>query len=737
MHHLRSVRVWQSVAAFFFAVLITGPVGNRIWEWPNFWPLALVGLVSSFLAAEWRRREGNRTAKAQETRERFLADQQHREQLRAQFALCKLATELRPRDFGFQALDPGEEADPHFRPFYPTYVSRRIVPFDGTAAEPARTPHNESSLRTALVEGRGFVLHGSPTMGKSRTLYQVVVGLADWVVISPRRDRPAPPSEAFEATIAGSKVILLIEDLNDFAEAVVDLVTFCGPDGLGKADTWVVAGTCRDGPELAIVRETVGNSLRRFYDDVPLRLALVPQSAQEKAQVARGAGRQGWILASADYYPTPGAIVMEEALRFMRGRFELLPPEDRDLLRALKLLARGGVLPFTHRRLALVLERIFQRRLVDLVDHLELLGDQAFIRRPSVHDPVLPEPAYIQDSVTTYPEGRDPMEDFPLLVKALSESRDARGLTLLGATHLFSFLDPIQALDCFDSSLRLNPDDIGALHGKAVALGRLGREKDVIAVTDNILRHYPNDPAASYNRAHSLAKVGQLEDALSSFNTAIEQFPQYSLYLFQRGMTLAQLGRLDEALADFDAALTARASDPDIPGNLRPSVAIILGEKGAALGRLGSHREALDSVNASLRLAPGDPDVLFNKVLALDNLESYVEALYIIDALLENRPENLDVLYQRGITLMKLGRFTEAQTAFCNVLREKPTDPDTLVGLVIALAGLERWDEARDTLNNALRIDPDHSAATRIRKDLLRLEGSDTSHNPRGSPQST
>ncbi len=86
----------------------------------------------------------------------------------------------------------------------------------------------------------------------------VARGLHGWMVVSPKKDQPTPPREAFDELFANQRVVLLLEDLNDFAAASVDLPAFCGPNGLGRARVWAVAATCRDGPELGAVKEAQG-----------------------------------------------------------------------------------------------------------------------------------------------------------------------------------------------------------------------------------------------------------------------------------------------------------------------------------------------------------------------------------------------------------------------------------------------------------------------------------------------
>jgi hypothetical protein len=103
------------------------------------------------------------------------------------------------------------------------------------------------------------------------------------------------------------------------------------------------------------------------------------------------------------------------------------------VLRSLKLLAYAGVQPFTHQRIRATVEGLFSRRDLHLRDCMDVLGEQAFVRRPAPKDPVRPEPAYLRDAVA-YVEGKHVAEDFPELNGVLEESEDHRGLLLLGLT---------------------------------------------------------------------------------------------------------------------------------------------------------------------------------------------------------------------------------------------------------------------------------------------------------------
>lgn len=716
---LKDDRTWLVCASFLFAVLVTGPIGNRIWDWPNVWPWALVGLLATLLIWWWRRNVNKRTAVVRKNQEAIESDQSRVEQLKQQFALCKNAEDLRPQDLGFQPIWPGQPADPHFRPYHATYVPRTIV----LAEDAANTQHSvtftESDLRDELRGQTSFMLLGPPTMGKSCTLFEIVRGMSGWLVVSPRKDRETPAREAFEELFTGRQVVLLLEDLNDYADATVDLSAFVGSNGLGLAGGWAIAASCRDGAELGAVRESVGRSLRRMFDEIRLKLVLLPQTPQEKSDLARIAGKEDWDEEHADNYPTPGAIVMEDALLFMRARFDLLSPERKDVLRTLRLLADLGILPLSHRRVTAVLSGIFHRDPDHLLDHLDSLSDQAFLHYPGAQDPIFPEPAYLDGSIVRSAARGAFVEDFHAVLQVLQDGRDSRGLVMLGLTSAIVHGDHLTAIEAYNAAMAIDASEQFAVGNRGVSLLALGKAEDALADFDEAIRLAPDEPIAYSNRAAALGELGRHDESLLSLDAALERGADMPETNINRATALKALNRNPEAL---DAVSLILKSDPEHPG--------ALSVRGGILVDSGEYEEALRDINASLRLRSGFPKTHFNRGLALYRTGKYSQALQAFEqaSVTENVPPQSQtdpflLHYHRAMALVELDRDEEALDQYSAAIALRPEDTAALFNRGVTNCDLSHFEDAVNDFQSVISIEPNHAdAASGLKYALDKLE---------------
>lgn len=524
---------WQPTWSFFTA--------NYLWIVPLLLLLVLLLIISRRAKLHYEVR--------QRKEEHLRQEHEHQEgrfrQARERFNFDPLpANKLQPEDLGFHVLESSkseleETLAQNQRPFHEhSYIPRKAVPYHLRGKEYAQPQYTEDELVKLLQDGKGIILQGPPTDGKSRTLYEIARNTGDYLIVSPKVGE-VPTEEDIDLLFNGHKVVLLLDNLTNYVGAELNL------EEVGKSLTrqqvsWVVASTCRDGPELESVRNAETNGLKNFYENIPTKLKLQQFSAEEKGRLAHNIGKR-WEPGQSDSYPTPGSITMEEYKRYMRERFERdLSGQQQDTLRALKLLSRAGILPLTHRRIKALLEdeHLFGWRDFHLRrDCLDKLREYAFIGRPPAPEVVQPEPAYLADDVVTYVEGTEPEQDFDALMDVLEELKDDAGLFYLGHTYHTSLENEQKALEAYDVALEIRPNNVDAL----------------------------------FNRGSVLDILGRHEEAIESYDAALEIRSDYVEFLVNKGFLLLRLDRKNEAMKSLCRAWHQRERLPD-KGNLLANI---------------------------------------------------------------------------------------------------------------------------------------------------------------------
>lgn len=295
-------------------------------------------------------------------------------------------------------------------------------------------------------------------------------------------------------------------------------------------------------------------------------------------------------------------------MQAMRDRFRLkLSPEQRDVLRALKLLVFAGVVEPTRRQLRAVLasKHLFGRDGIDLGDLLETLARCAFVDLPD-RDSVRPEYACLWKTVS-YRGGKRIEEDLGALAEVLcTELADHEGLSELSGTYGQVLQDYDAALACADRAIALKPDHAPAWGNKSSALGNMGRHAEALEAIEEAGRLSPGHATASFNKAVALNRLDRHAEALTVFDEMVESWPDNPDVLLGRADALVELDRTDEAAADVVRAGKLRPADPDLA--LR---------EGMTLLENGDHEGALRAVDRALSTNPENHSAFFLKATAL------------------------------------------------------------------------------------------------------------------------
>jgi tetratricopeptide (TPR) repeat protein len=175
------------------------------------------------------------------------------------------------------------------------------------------------------------------------------------------------------------------------------------------------------------------------------------------------------------------------------------------------------------------------------------------------------------------------------------------------------------ALDAFDHSLKINPNEDATWYNQGKALVELGRYEEAITSYDRSLKIKP-DEEAWYNRGLVLFELGRYRESITSYDRAIKIEPDATLIWYSRGKALFELGSYKQAIASYDRAI-----------KIEPDVALAWYSRGKALFELGSYKQAIASYDRAIKIKPNDVALAhYHRRLALEKQEILVQ--YKVDS---------------------------------------------------------------------------------------------------------
>lgn len=162
--------------------------------------------------------------------------------------------------------------------------------------------------------------------------------------------------------------------------------------------------------------------------------------------------------------------------------------------------------------------------------------------------------------------------------------QDAQAPFLLGSA-LMRLRRPQEAVEWFEKSRALDPEDLDVLLGLAAAYDELEWYDRSDSLYRKVLQLDPNHPTALNNYAYSLSLRGErLQEAFEMAEKALRAEPENGAFLDTMGWILYKMGRYEEALTYIQRASELRTDSADVFEHL--------GDVLEKLGRLDQAREA-------------------------------------------------------------------------------------------------------------------------------------------------
>ena len=105
-----------------------------------------------------------------------------------------------------------------------------------------------------------------------------------------------------------------------------------------------------------------------------------------------------------------------------------------------------------------------------------------------------------------------------------------------------------QALQAYDRSIQLKPDDAKTYHNRGLTLKALGRLQEAVQSYEKAIQLQPDFAQAYYNLGIALQQLEQLALAAASFTMAIRLKPDFAEAYINRGNAEINLGELEHGV---------------------------------------------------------------------------------------------------------------------------------------------------------------------------------------------
>ena len=267
----------------------------------------------------------------------------------------------------------------------------------------------------------------------------------------------------------------------------------------------------------------------------------------------------------------------------------------------------------------------------------------------------------------------------------------------------FSLRDVIKASSSPDEMM--GDDTSQSLYIKGYNLFVRGDFNDALEVFNKSLELNPNQAQVLYYKSQCLANLNKMEDALITVNEAISIDPTCDSYWNDKGNYLSVLGKVDEAAECFDKAF-----------ELNPTDSILLANKGFLYTQYERYDEALKAYDDACKLDPYNIHNIIGKVNVYMEMEKYSHAKKYLRRASKIDPEDLEYLTAMAHFMTLQNKFNEAIHYWdkCLDITDNPAVILIHKGMCYGMMG--NVNECDKCINEAIEIDP---SAQYILQDLV------------------
>jgi tetratricopeptide (TPR) repeat protein len=297
-----------------------------------------------------------------------------------------------------------------------------------------------------------------------------------------------------------------------------------------------------------------------------------------------------------------------------------------------------------------------------------------------------------------------------------------------------------QALNDFDQALKLKPDHALVFQIRGNIYLRQGDYPRALHDFDELVRLAPNDPISFDYRGNAYDAKGDFDHALQDLDQAVKLGPKNAGLLLDRGLVYVHKRDFDRAIQDDDQAVRLNPNfapafdhrgyayyrkgdldraihDFDEAIRLDPKDVDAFDDRANAYDDKGDFDKAMKDYAEGIRQDPGDPVIFIDRGLAYLRKGEVDKAIADYNEALRLNPNSYMATMDRGDAYVQKGDYDQAVLDYGQALRLSPDSADPLISMGYAYVQKGDYDRAIEDLNQAIRIDPKSAEALANRGD--------------------
>lgn len=252
-----------------------------------------------------------------------------------------------------------------------------------------------------------------------------------------------------------------------------------------------------------------------------------------------------------------------------------------------------------------------------------------------------------------------------------------------------------EAVEAYDSALKLNPNDVETLINKSSALIELRKYDHALKIADEAIRINPLISEAWVNKGVALNNINLFEESIKAYREACRINPfSFDAWLNQ-SLPLNSLGRHSDALETCNESIKLQTNSDKAYAN-----------RAITLNELKRYTEAIQDFDRAIVLNPNFAKYYFGKAIALYKSHAYSEAMTEFNKAISIQSEYADAIYYKGLTLYEMKRYREALFQIDDAIRINSQKPEYWYSKGVIFKDLCQPSEASKCFINAHHLNP-------------------------------